>query len=351
MALDPKPWFTSTEGVEHSSEVARSLAFMAVGGKAGIANVGDLRVSAKSTPTGKVNVAPGVAAIISRYPGGSNQAYIARNISQTEVTIKPTSSTGARTDLVVLRIQDLAFEGSTSGNVNDYDFTRLEVIQGVSNSIWSADELNLPYPALALARIRIPASTSAITQAMITDLRKVANPREQSSVIYNAITANENVGNNLKLWSRTPYPRGEWFPNVGGPNNNGIYEVDVPSWATQMEIRAEWLSVRMAPKAGWGGVWMSFGPDAGVTSTNPTHYTQSVNWDAQEDGSVYRTNFILVDTKAVPYSFRGKPMKFVLRGNRIDPSGGNYPGEVGLDANSALAISFRFLERPDDTSA
>lgn len=350
MALDPKPWFTSTEGVEHSSEVARSLAFMAVGGKAGIANVGDLRVSAKSTPTGKVNVAPGVAAIISRYPGGTGQAYIARNISQTEVTINPTSSTGARTDLVVLRIQDLAFEGSTSGNVNDFDFTRLEVIQGVSSSIWSADELNLPYPALALARIRIPASTSAITQAMITDLRKVANPREQSSVIYNAITSGENVGYDLKLTSRTPYPRGEWFPNIGGPTNNGVYEVDVPSWCSQMEIRAEWLSLRYAPKAGWGKVWVSYGPDAGTTSANPSYNTQAVNWDANENGNTYRTNVIMVDTKTVPKEFRGKPMKFVLRGNREDPAGGTQTGAVGLDANSALAISFRFLERPDDSS-
>lgn len=348
MALDPKPWFTSTEGVEHSSEVARSLAYMAVGGKAGIANVGDLRVSAKSTPTGKVNVAPGVAAIISRYPGGSNQAYIARNISQTEVTINPTSSTGARTDLVVLRIQDTAFEGTTPSDVNNFDYTRLEVIQGVSNSIWSADELNLPYPCLALARIRIPASTSAITQAMITDLRKVANPRQESVVINKALLAAENSGYDLKLTGRQVYPDGEWFPNVGGLTNNGMFEVDVPSWATQMEIRAEWLSVRMAPKSGWGMVWMTYGPDAG--SETPSNSTQAFAWDGAENANVYRTNFTAVDTKYVPASFRGKPMKFTLRGNRKDPAGGNYPGAVAMDGLSGLAISFRFLERPDDSS-
>lgn len=350
MALDPTPFMVSTPGAEHSAEVVRSALYMAVSGKQGISNVGDFRVTAKSTPTNKVTVAQGAAAIISKYPGGANQAYTARGITPTDVTIAATSSAGARTDLLVLRIQDPAFEGVAPSDPNNYNYTRLEVIQGVSNSIWSADELNLSYPALALARIKIPASTSAITSSMITDLRKVANPREQSSVIYKAITASEVNGNDLTLRDRKPYPRGEWFPNVGGPSNNGIYEVDVPSWATQMEIRAEWLGVRMDKKSAWGEVWVSYGPDAGVSATNPANNTQAVKWDAQEDGAVYRSNFILVDTKGVPKDYRGKPMKFVLRGNRHDAVGSSFTGMSKLDASSAIAISFRFLERADDSS-
>lgn len=349
MALDSAAWFLSQPGATHSSEVARSFAYMATGGKQGIAQVGDLKVTAQSTPTGSVRVAPGVAAIQSKYAGASGQMYVGRNISTTNVTIQPTTSSGIRTDLVVLRIQDTAFEGSAPSDPTNYNYVRLEVIQGVNNAILSTDELNLTYPAIALAKIRIPASTSAITSAMITDLRKVANPRQETVVINKALIGAEDTGYDLKLTGRQAYPDGEWWPNKGGPTNTGLFEVDVPSWATQMEIRAEWLSVRMAQRSGWGMVWVTYGPDAG--SETPSYFTQGFGWDGAENANIYRTNFIAIDTKAVPASFRGKPMKFTLRGTRFDPAGGTQNGAVSMDSTSGIAVSFRFLEKADDNSA
>lgn len=348
MALDNAGWFMSQPGATHSSEVARSMAYMATGGKQGIAQVGDLKVTAQSTPNNSVRVAPGVAAIQSKYAGGSGQMYVGRNISTTNVTIQPTTSSGARTDLVVLRVQDPAFEGSAPSDPTTYNYVRLEIIQGVNNAILSAEELNLTYPAIALAKVRIPASTSAVTNAMITDLRKVANPRQETVTIHKAFTGAENTGYDLKLTGRQAYPDGEWWPNRGGPANNGMFEVDVPSWATQMEIRAEWLAVRYAQQAGWGWVWLAYGPDSGTEK--PSYHTQAFQWDAAENANVHRQNIVAVDTRAVPASFRGKPMKFTLRGNRLDTPG-KYPGAIGMDAMSGLAVTFRFLEKADDNSA
>lgn len=340
--IDDTPWLVGG-GAEHSPEVARGLAYAATSGNEGIAKSADLRVLAQSVPNGSVRVMGGTASMLNKYAGGSGQTYIGRNASSTTVNISPTTSAGGRTDLVVMRILDPQYEGAAPTNPNTFQYTRLTVIQGVSSSIKGVASLNLNYPAIALAKVTLPASTATVTQSMITDLREMANPRVQSQIETRPLWAGDNTGTRLELYSRVAYPAGEWWPNAGGQLGNGVYNVDIPVWATRMQIEAEWLGVRMAANAGWGYVWVSYGPNAG--SSTPTYYTQAYNWDANESNT-YRTNIKVAQEVAIPAAWRGTTQPFVGRGTKLNPATG-YAGKVELDTGSGMTLGVRFLEIPD----
>lgn len=339
--IDPVPWLVN--GFEHSDGVARSLAYVAASGNEGITKSGDLRVMAQATPNGSVRVLAGTAAMLNKYAGGSGEMYLGKNNSSTNVTISPTSSTGGRTDLVIMRILDPNKEGNFPSKPDEFDVTRLNVIQGVSSNITSVDSLDLPYPAIALAKIKIPASTATITSAMITDLREMANPRTSNVIETRPLWAGDNIGTRLELHSRTPYPAGEWWPNAGGATGTGAYHVDIPKWATRMQISMEWLGVRYAANAGWGQAWISYGPNAGIPS--PPHYTQAYNWDSNESNT-YRTNIKVAQEVTIPAAWRGTTQPFVGRGTKLNPASG-YPGMVELDTGSGMTFEVRFLEIPD----
>ncbi|MGQ3385286.1 hypothetical protein [Glutamicibacter sp. TV12E] len=330
MALDRVPYFVSQEGVGHSSEVVRSALYASLGGKEGVSGPKDLRVSAKSTPTGSVNVAPGSAIINSRYTGTSGQAYAARNATQTSVTINPTSSAGGRNDLVVLRIQDTAYEGSAPADVNNYDYTRLEVVQGVPSSTNSVKDLNLTYPAVALALIKIPASTSAITNAMINDLRNLANPRIQD-VWYPmpTVTSEEET---LTATSEI----GEYFINAA------TQTIQIPDWAIRMQVRCEWLGVRYAAGNAHGSSWLEWGPYKAPSERE--YATQKFQWDTPAATNVSRANWIVVDDVYIPAAMRGTPQLFVPKARRA----GGVSNSVSLDGMSGMSVQIRFLETRDD---
>lgn len=328
--LDNTPWFLSQEGVEHSSEVARSVAFAATSGKVGIMNATDLQVRAMSTPTGKVRVAPGTAAIPSRYAGSQGQSYIARNVTQTEVTISPTSSAGGRNDLVVLRIQDTAFEGSAPANVNAYNYVRFEVIQNVASSTNSVKDLNLNYPAIALALIKIPASTSAITSGMITDLRNLANPRTQD--LWYPMPTVASQAETLTATSEV----GEYFINAA------TQSIQIPDWAVRMQVRVEWIGVRYAAGNAHGSSWLEWGPYKAPSERQ--YATQKFQWDTPAATNVSRANWIAVDDVYIPAAMRGTTQLFVPKARRA----GGVANSVSLDGMSGMSIQVRFLETRDD---
>lgn len=330
MALDNVPYFVSQPGVEHSSEVVRSALYASLGGKEGVSGPKDLRVTAKSTPTGSVNVAPGSAIINSRYSGTSGQAYAARNATQTSVTISPTSSTGGRNDLVVLRIQDTAFQGSAPSDVNNYNYVRLEVIQGVPASTNSVSDLNLTYPAIALCLIKIPASTSAITNAMIKDLRNLANPRIQD--VWYPMPTVASGSETLTASSEV----GEYFINAA------TQTIEIPSWAVRAQVRCEWLGVRYGAGNAWGQSWLEWGPYKAASERQ--YATQKFQWDTPAANNVSRGTWTVVDDIYVPAAMRGTSQLFVPKARRA----GGVTNSVSLDGMSGMSLQVRFLETRDD---
>ena len=73
MAFEPHPWFIGLEGVEHSAEVARMLAWSATNGASGIITPKDLKVVAQSVPSDSVVIRPGGFVVESKFSGASQQ--------------------------------------------------------------------------------------------------------------------------------------------------------------------------------------------------------------------------------------------------------------------------------------
>jgi hypothetical protein len=325
MALDPVPWFIGG-GAEHSPEVARLLAYAATSGSNGVTLAGDLHVNQLPTPGPAVRVAIGTGVLLNQFPGGGRQSYLVRNTPETEVPIPATGSSGGAVRYVIVRIDDPQYAGQAPVDPRVGPYVRFAVVSSVAN---------LNYPHLVLCRIDQPANTATITNLMITDLREVANPREKT-LVYPRPNVTNDAG--MVLTSRQAYPDGEWFPNVGGTTNNGVYRVDIPEWATRMQIRMEWLSIRYSNNPGYGQYWVTYGPDAGTP--DPDYRTQAFAWDS--DDSTNRVNWVLHQEVAVPAAIRGTSQPFVARANKTSPT--SYAGKVELTALSGMVFSVRFLE-------
>jgi hypothetical protein len=343
MAMDNVPWLVEEAGVQHSSSAARTLLWVATGGERGVIGASSMAVVPTSVPGPQVQVKPGGATVPSTYPGAAQESYSLRNRTATNVPIRATGSSGGRTDAIIARVDDTGLTGIHPADVQSYEYAKIQVIEGVASGLTEVDALNLSYPAVLLAKVTLPASTGTVTKAMITDLRHIAVSREETVVFPRALIASDNEGSDLVLNSAQAYPDGEWWPNAGGPANNGAYYIDIPKWATRMQIRAEWLSVLMSPNAGTGGVWVTYGPNAG--NTTPSYYTQAFRWDASKNSDTYRTNLFVMQEVSVPAALRGSTQPFVMRGARS--AGSTAAGRIKLDALSGVNLEVRFLERPD----
>ncbi len=203
MAVDVVPWMVG-DGAAHSEVTGRVLAHVATGGRQGVTKAGDLKVSAPSTPTGKVSVVNGSASILNTYEADSNQSYTARNNGPVDVTVSPTSGT-ARSDMLVLRIDDPNFGGTPRADKAVGPYAMFAIISNVGSTATQAPG-SVSFPCIPLARIDIPVGTSAITNAMIVDLRK--------TVDYVPVTEVRNVVTTTNAAGRATINYAKTFPVI-----------------------------------------------------------------------------------------------------------------------------------------
>ena len=220
------PWFIGQPGAKHSAEIARVLAFAATGGAEGVIGTGHMKVLAQTVPNGSVRVTPGACSMLNRQSAGTlaavYQSYVDGVSAQENLTIPATAGT-ARADLIVRIVQDSQYPPNTiPANPAVGPYGKYAVISNVEAARTTLVGLGLPYSAVVLARINIPASTAAITQAMITDLRQLSQPRT-SSMRRTFMTSGA-----VTLTSGTPV---RW-PNVS-------QSLAIPSWATHAQIKAD----------------------------------------------------------------------------------------------------------------
>lgn len=313
MALDSTPWFVGG-GAQHSPEVARTLAYAGTNGAEGISGLGDLKVEAQAVPNGTVRVAPGAGLVLNRYAGGGQQTYVMRNATQTDVPITATGSGGGRTDMVISRILDPQYEGTAPANPVTFQYSRLEVVQGVSASATTAAALNLGYPAIALARVTMPPSTATVTAGMITDLRKVANPRRERLLD----TAYWTVAGNIDT--------------VGYKYLGTSASFDVPTWATAAKVVITYsgLALFVGNTTGWlRGMFNNL-------EIRPTFFDE--NWLAA--GSFQRTTYASAGEIIIPPAMRGNSYTVNLEGKR--DSG---PGYLQVRGGTSVAIDIEFAEK------
>ncbi|MEU5978440.1 hypothetical protein [Streptomyces sp. NPDC047315] len=327
MPWDSVPWFTEG-GAEHSSELARVLAYSAFGGHEGTIGSADLQVQALASPAASIQVMPGACAILNRAPGATYQAYTARLPTLDTIAI-PGTSTSARSDLIVARIENPYSYGETWPTPSDpktgpYIYTR--VISGVPATTTSVRQINPSQSAITLARIDIPANTSSITQGMIKDLREMANPRRQRQVRYmhGLRTGGDQVGD-------IKHPTWEEFPQ--GCN----WPIEIPPWATHATIIAHWAGLaQVNPANSYGFLRARLGAQA----------TPLTNFDCDWAGTAQRFTFIGGGAISIPEQIRGTVQNGVLEGSGRP----GYTGTLLADAGSTMFFDVEFVEAPrEDT--
>jgi hypothetical protein len=311
MSLFPQPILTN--GATHSAQQFRMLVRDLANGSEGITQGDDLKVTQRSTPGAGITVGDGSAVVRGRFTTFQGH-YSACNIGSVNVDIAATGGGAGRSDMVILRIEDPEYEGSLNPATDQIAY--FQVISGVSSSATAIPDGRTGIP---LARIDIPVSTATITNAMITDLRKVANPRRE---FYQFIQSPSSLSTDISGTSGT-YAN---FSTAAG------WSVAIPDWASTAILSMAVGQIRYNTAAFFGGLRATFGASLTV---------QPVVLDDNQSG-VRRGTIVLGDTLTIPSGYRGtsQTLRFQACG-----STGNV-GKVGVDSSTTLMASVQFLEAP-----
>lgn len=311
MAAENIPWMI--QGGKHSAASGRRVLYKATGGAEGVAGLSDCRVRQAAVANGTVIVGPGGATMVNRYPGIAGEAYDGQVLTDTVVNIAANGGGSTRYDLVIARIDDWNMPGAqaTPGTLptDTVAAFKLSVVQGVGSAVKTAAELNLNYPAIALARIAIPAATSAITTAMITDLRQVARPRRSRDLYNTQPTVSSSVGGTLADFQTQA--------------NRSII---VPEWASQMKVIGHLSGIKVNTADVAGNLYINFG--SGLATSQAFDLV---------GGS--RVSLMVSDTYTIPAALRGTAQTLKLRAQRNAGT-----GVVVSDSYSVIVWDVEFLE-------
>jgi len=206
IGFDPVAW--AINGGDIDADIMRVLGYASTGGAEGVITAGDCRVRPLDVPGAGVAIDTGAVAIRNASANVRNQTYIANGRRRTTLDTLDTDSTGARSDLVIVRTEDPQYgpwPEIPEEDAPDYQYVRPTIIPGVPPTTRKASELNLGYSAYALARIDRPASTGTVLATNIVDLRKVARPRRDQYLERFDIQYSPNdSGPDYNVWVKYP---------------------------------------------------------------------------------------------------------------------------------------------------
>ena len=311
MALFPRPILTN--GATHSAQQFRMLVRDLANGSEGITQGDDLKVTQRATPGGGILVADGSAVVRGR-ANTFQGSYAACNIGAVDVPIAATGGS-ARSDMVILRIEDPEYEGTLDPETDEVAY--FDVISNVSSSATAIPDSRTAIP---LARIDIPSSTSTITNAMITDLRQVANPRRRRSV-FTQSPSSLSTG----IGSSTSY---SYFSTAAGVN------VAVPDWATKVIIKIDVSPIRYDLGNFWGRVGATYGSSLA---------TQDITLDDNQGSGARRIPAIIADTLTIPSAYRGTTQLLRVRASAMETG---QAGRIYVDSGTTFAYDVQFEEAP-----
>jgi hypothetical protein len=311
MSLFPQPILTN--GATHSAQQFRMLVRDLANGAEGITQGDDLKVTQRSTPGAGITVGDGSAVVRGRFTTFQGH-YSACNIGSVDVAIASTGSGSGRSDMVILRIEDPEYEGSVNPATGQVAY--FQVISGVSSSATAIPDGRTGIP---LARIDIPASTATITNAMITDLRKIANPRRQRRMYTHSPATDSAL-----IGSSTTY---SYFSTEPGQN------IDVPDWATTARIRVDVSPLRYSVADFFGNLRATFG--ASLT-------TQSTGLDDNQGSGIRKIPAICADTLTIPSAYRATTQ--LLRAQANGNSGNT--GRINVTTSTTFVYDVEFEEAP-----
>jgi hypothetical protein len=297
----------------------------------GIAGVGDLKVVPLSVPGNGFRVLPGSGLVYNKYVTPIRESYSVGAATEDifPSASMPASSGSARSHLVAVVVGDPQYSNAghpffpaTFPGVNDpltYQYTRTWIFQNVpagSGQAWL--DANVPYPAMALARLDMPASTTTVQASHIVDLRKMANPRSLD-VQWNTQIAVDDL---LSVSGNFVY---EAWPD------NSAKAVEIPDWATKAYINA-WVFGSL--KSGTGTLNANF--RVAITGGSVAPFTNLFRSSAD------RYNILMGAPMTIAPSERGTTQTFAIWGTVADTATMN--GVLRTDVHSSSMIHLRFVE-------
>lgn len=328
MTFANAPW--AIDGALLSSSLARRSLYASTSGEDGIVSVNALQVIPLSTPGVGVRITPGTAIITNGYQGvlsARNETYTVSNPGEHVIPSEemPASNPSAKSYILAIVIGDPEF--SQAGHpwmlVSDPPVGEEQTFQYVRPTLIEVSagttKLNVPYPALPLARIDIPANTTTITSGMIIDLRKVALPRNKEDVKYVFGAANNLLGGS------TPVLQYENWPNTAH------WDIDVPDWATVAKIQS-FIYGAIATKNNMRARFRvaAYSGSTLVATTDLTHFNgpDAVGTD--------RPAILMGGDFVIPAAYRDTTLTFRVQGTCVDTASLN-----GMDTDSLTSCFLR----------
>lgn len=310
MALFPRPLLVN--GATHPAEQFRMMVRDLARGAEGITEGDDLKVTQRGTPGGGVTISDGSAVIQGRANAFQGH-YAACNAGAVDQPLAATGGT-ARSDMVILRVEDPQYEGTLDPQVDNINY--FQVISNVSSTATAIPDGRTGIP---LARINIPSSTSTITDAMITDLRKLANPRRDRK-LYTQSPATDSalIGSSATF---------SYFSTAPGWN------IPIPVWATTVKLRVDVCPIRFSVNDYYGYLRATFGASLTV---------QQTAIDDNQGAIVRRISAICADTLTVPSAYRGTTQ--LLRAQACGLNG--QTGRINVGPATTLVADVEFEEAP-----
>ncbi|WP_228981287.1 hypothetical protein [Streptomyces sp. DH12] len=311
MTLIPQPILVN--GATHSAQQFRLLVEDLSRGNEGITRGTDMKVTQLGTPGGSVQVASGTGVVRGRFAAFQG-TYSVANVGSTTVAIAGTGGT-PRSDLLILRIEDPQYEGVLDPAVDAVAY--FQVISNVSSTATAIPDGRTGIP---LARIDIPASTSTITDAMIVDVRKIANPRRERELL----PPQSPTALSALIGASTTY---SYFSTAPGWN------IAVPSWASTARVRVDGSALRLTTADFYGGFRATLGASLVL---------QNVTIDDNGGATTRRVQSVSADTLTIPDAYRGTTQ--LLRAQAAGYSGN--AGRIAVDPSSTLIGDIEFIEAP-----
>jgi len=322
MALDGVPWFIGGDA-EHGPSTARQLAYLATNGKEGVVAVGDLKVTQLDVPGGGLKVAAGGASILNRV--APQEAYTVRNPTADvdQIKIAATGSGAGRSDLIICRIDNPYVDDNAQDPESALygPYARFFVVPGVPAGTTRLQDIAqyAGVSAITLTRADLPASTGTVTNAMLTDLRTLANPQETTIEVW-------DLGTALATLSATG---GTVFP----PFQPGVV---IPPWATYARVTANVASMQaLGNSTGAFNVQLRDASNANVLNGNTLAY----NADAVVTST--RINLLAGAEGQIPASARGTTVRPTLVARKTNAG----QADLKYDSGSQLLYRITFYER------
>ncbi len=330
MTFDGVPWAVGG-GAVMQAEVLRLIGYLAADAGEGVVGGADCAVLALPVPDAGVRVMPGAVAMLNRSADaelGAQQAYVARNPAAETVDITATNSGGGRTDLVAVIVEDPQYAGQPDpASVQDGPYVRVVVYEGVGAGVTRLDQVDAGQTGLALARVTLPASTSAVQAGHITDLRSVPNPRvRQETKIINL--PNGWADATLTAAAYTTFPSG------------ASWNVEVPSWASRVHLElyvsGVWVDNDSSNDSGnWSGKVRA---KLGTVVTADAELNPTVPQQNKRDTCTY----LAAGDLAVPKALRGTTQALTAQALK---SGGTADIALGDRWGTTVVLKATFFEQ------